>query len=78
MMYEEATPVVDTPLTANEEATRAAADQYGAANIQVRYMASIKNSPWAKLTNFTTPKIRVTPMLTSPRMPPMSRPLTTA
>jgi hypothetical protein len=29
------------------------------------YMPIITNSPWAKLTIFTTPKISVTPMLTS-------------
>ena len=29
------------------------------------YIPIITNSPWAKFTIFTTPKISVTPMLTS-------------
>src|SRR5271165_1272392 len=32
---------------------------------KLMYMPIITNSPWAKLTIFTTPKISVTPMLTS-------------
>src|SRR5689334_18535132 len=42
------------------------------------YIPIITNSPWAKLTILTTPKISVTPMLTSAYIPPMSRPLMTA
>ena len=32
---------------------------------KVMYIPIITNSPWAKLTILTTPKISVTPMLTS-------------
>ena len=32
---------------------------------KLMYMPIITNSPWAKFTTFTTPKISVTPMLTS-------------
>jgi len=32
---------------------------------KLMYIPIITNSPWAKLTIFTTPKISVTPMLTS-------------
>ena len=44
----------------------------------VVYMASIITAPWAKLMMRSTPKIRLSPLATSPYTPPSSRPLTTA
>src|SRR6516162_5790124 len=61
--------------TANKTGMETNSDSNGStpkmlARKKLIYMPIIRNSPWAKLTIFTTPKISVTPMLTSASAPP--------
>ena len=58
------TPITNsTGIETNSEASGSMPKRV--ARKKLMYMPIITNSPWAKLTIFTTPKISVTPMLTS-------------
>lgn len=69
-----------TAPSTNSSSTTSGTATYGCrpiwwAQSQAAYMPTIRNSPWAKLTTRTTPKIRVRPMLMMAYAPPSSRPL---